>query len=144
MITASLAWPTKADARAVTASKTSSGERSWRASTGRARARCDRTAFGPAVCSLRCASSSGRPPGPLPSRSITSVTESAAAAAAVSGDGEAEPSLRLGTTTVTDTSLEHGFPPCSGPRGTPGQGLTSRPRLTFSPGAGRRGVRSGA
>ena len=47
MITASLRSPTKNDATAVTASRISSGERNCRPSTGSARARCERTAFGP-------------------------------------------------------------------------------------------------
>ena len=58
MITASLAWPRNDDAIAVTASRSNSGERNWLSSTGSARARYERTALGPASCSLRAASAS--------------------------------------------------------------------------------------
>jgi hypothetical protein len=70
--TASLPWPRKSDTSAVTASKASSGERIWLIGTGSARARYERTASGPATCSWRSASPSGRPPSPLPSRDKTS------------------------------------------------------------------------
>ena len=105
MITASLPWPRNADATAVTASSTSSGDRNWFISTGSARARCERTALGPIARSRRAASSSGNPPAPLPNRARTSSAGSAAAAAATTGDGTAALSSPVGTATVTGTSL---------------------------------------
>jgi hypothetical protein len=93
MITASLAWPRNADNSAVTASSSSSGERSWPRSTGHARARYERTAFGPATRSRRAASSAGRPLAPVPSRARTSSAPSAAACATAIDDGTVAPSL---------------------------------------------------
>jgi hypothetical protein len=65
---------------------------------------------------------------------MAKITRVWVAAAAVNGDGLTALCLRLGTATVTGTSLEHGFP-MLGAVGAPGQGRTSRPRRTFSPGA---------
>ena len=79
MITASLTWPRNADATAVTASSSNNEERSWPRSTGHARARYERTAFGPATRSRRAASPAGRPPVPVPSRARTSATLNVAA-----------------------------------------------------------------
>ena len=109
MITASLAWPRNADARAVTASRSSSGDRSWLNSTGHARARYERTAFGPTTRSRRAASPSARPSVPLPSRAKTSEASSAAASTAVTGGGTGILSLLSETATATRTSL--GRPP---------------------------------
>ena len=107
MITASLAWPRNADATAVTASSSSSGERSWPRSTGHARARYERTAFGPTTRSRRAASSAGRPPATLPSRARTSAVPSVAACATAIDDGTIAPSLWPETATAMGTSLSH-------------------------------------
>jgi hypothetical protein len=76
MITASVASPRKAEATAVTASRTSNGKRSWRTSTGSARTRYERTALAPAMLSRRAAPFSARPPVRLPSRASTSSASS--------------------------------------------------------------------
>ena len=105
MITASLAWPRNADATAVTASSASSGERSWPRSTGHARARYERTAFGPTTRSRRAASSADRPLVPVPSRATTSPAPSVAACATAIDDGTVALSLWPETATAMGTSL---------------------------------------
>jgi len=85
MITASLRSPTKNDAQAVTASRISNGDRSCRPSTGKARARCERTAFGPSARSRRAASAAVRPARSLPSLASTAGTASVPAATTPSG-----------------------------------------------------------
>jgi len=122
MITASLPWPRNADASAVTASSSSSGERSWLRSTGHARARYERTAFGPATRSRRAASPAGRPPVPAPSRARTSSPPSVAAWATGTDDGTVAPSLWSETATairylpVPLTACPHPRVPAPGPR----------------------------
>ena len=106
MISASLRSPTKNDATAVIASKTSSGERNWRPSTGSARARCERTAFGPTVRNRRAASAAARPSSVLPSRASTSAASSDPAAAISNGARPAAlPSRAIGAT-ATSTSFQ--------------------------------------
>jgi hypothetical protein len=122
MITASLVSPRKADATAVAASRTSNGERSWLASTDSACTRRERTALGPTAASRRAASSSGRPPGPLPSRPRTSSAADAAASAAVTGDGTTARSWRLGIATAMAASLrQRSFWMLSPSRAIPGR-----------------------
>ena len=61
MMTASVRSPTKADAPPWRPAATAAGNTVRFISTGHARARCERTAFGPTTLSRRFASSSGRP-----------------------------------------------------------------------------------
>jgi hypothetical protein len=116
MITASLRWPRRVDARAVTASRSSNGDRSWRASTGSARARCERTAFGPTTRSRRAASSSGRPQCRSPAGQGRQQPPVRRPPATVS-DGTAALSSRLGTATATGTSLHQISPLVLAPPG---------------------------
>ena len=85
MITASPRSPAKNDAQAVTASRISSGDRSCRPGTGKARARCERTAFGPSARSRRAASAGVSPARSLPSLASTPGTASGPAAITPSG-----------------------------------------------------------